>query len=248
MEEKFSNKNLENIFDLIPKDFNVLEAQIDIETQLEYFELAKKVRKEDSHEEILEKKDLLFSDETDIDEKKKLLIQIASVEKPEAYRIIEKFHKDKNSPLYNWATIALQDSKMLLQSEYLDEPQVFISTGLGGKGKFLRYFVVFFSKNNDPFTKIQRKVVNNELEILTRDKNIEIENIEFLDSYVAITTLLPLSIHLNHLFEEIIDECNVYGNFLENNCLITNVKILTEKEINKARGKKTNTLKKDFND
>ncbi len=38
--------------------------------------------------------------------------------------------------------LAFQENKMLLESSLLDENQILISTGLGGKGMKLRYFTV----------------------------------------------------------------------------------------------------------
>ena len=68
---------------------------------------------------------------------------LATLDDVSVYRAIENFSK-QDTPLKKWAIIALQQSRMLLQSTLLDDPGVFISTGLGGQGLLLRYFCVFF--------------------------------------------------------------------------------------------------------
>ena len=94
---------------------------------------------------------------------KKILCDLAFIDDVKAYRRIEKFIESASGTLKQWATLSLQESRMLLQSSLLDEQQVFISTGLGGKGKKLRYFVVFLSVNeNEMLSSTQQKLLKDD--------------------------------------------------------------------------------------
>ena len=64
----------------------------------------------------------------------------------ECYRAIESFLEIAEEILHDWAVLALNESRMLLESKFLDESQVFISTGLGGKEEKFRYFVVLMTR------------------------------------------------------------------------------------------------------
>ncbi len=64
----------------------------------------------------------------------------------ECYRAIESFIEEAEEALGFLGILALNESRMLLESKILDENQVFISTGLGGKDEKLRYFVVLMSR------------------------------------------------------------------------------------------------------
>ncbi len=78
--------------------------------------------------------------------KKEILARLATIEKVECYRVIEAFLEIAEEDLHDWALLALNESRMLLESKILDENQVFISTGLGGKEEKLRYFVALMSR------------------------------------------------------------------------------------------------------
>ena len=45
------------------------------------------------------------------------------------------------------------------------------------------------------------------------------------------TILLPLDVDVKQVFENIVKECNNYGDFLEKNAMITNVRKFTMQEI-----------------
>ncbi len=212
-------------------NFNILEEQIDIDLQLEYFETSKNVKKIFDKNETLNNMESLFSDKLSIDEKKTLLIQLASIDKVEAYRSIEKYKLCADPDLKDWATLAMQESKMLLESIFLDQNQIFISTGLGGKGKKLRYFIVFLAKQNLEFGEIQRKILKNEIEYIFKNKGADIEDMSFSSVYCTIKAVIPLEVHINDLFEKTILECNQMGEFLDSNFIVTNVKELTYSEI-----------------
>ena len=120
---------------------------------------------------------------------------------------------------------------MLIESKLLDENKVLISTGLGGKGFKLRYFVVLFSKDEKEFGPFQQKIIRNELTYAIKKVNGELEEITFHDHLATVISVIPLHVSVQDLFYNIIDECNILGNFLNSNYIITNLKILTLDEI-----------------
>ena len=86
----------------------------------------------------------------------------------------------------DWTTLALQESKMLLESSLLDTKQLYISTGLGGKGESLRFFAAIINKTGTPFDSAQREIIEKEFDFQFRQQNGEIEEIEFNDKYAQI--------------------------------------------------------------
>jgi hypothetical protein len=179
----------------------------------------------------MNKKELIFDGNIPEVERKNLFAQLASLEDVEAYRTIERYLKSASSGLRNWAILALQESRMLLESRLLDENQVFISTGLGGKGAKLRYFVVLIPRLAEPLTGLQQKIVRNEFEISLRKREAEIENLNFPGHYATLLVIIPLRVPLKEVFHEAIRECNQYGNFLRSNFIVTNVRELGLDEI-----------------
>jgi hypothetical protein len=170
---------------------------------------------------------------------------LASVGKPEAYRAIERYSKQAPAELKEWSLMALQESRMLLESQLLDEQQIFISTGLGGMGGKLRYFVAFFPESGNDFTPTQQKLLENELEISFKKFKCDMENLSFHPNHASLLALIPINVHVRQPFVHTIEECNSLGFFVKENFLITNVKRLSWEEIEVI--KKSNTEEQDGN-
>jgi hypothetical protein len=127
--------------------------------------------------------------------------------------------------------MALQESRLLIESKLLDESKVLITTGLGGKGLKLRYFIVFFTFDGSSITKLQKKIIRSELNYALKRKGAEIEDIIFKDGFACILSMVPMQIPVQKLFNKILFECNQFGDFLFNDFIITNVKVLNMDEI-----------------
>ncbi|SHE48634.1 hypothetical protein SAMN05444274_101489 [Mariniphaga anaerophila] len=232
MKGKEYYNDIQKIFEDLPDNFNILEEQIDMEVQMEYFEFSKKIKEEKSDENFLECANELFLPETDLERKKQILIGLAGMDDVKAYRTLERFEEQADSDIRSWAVLALQENRMLLQTSLLDEQQFFISTGLGGKGKKLRYYVVFINRHgNEMLTKSQQKLLKDELIFGLKPEDGEFESIDFSDGFSTSLVLLPVTANIKQVFSSIIEECNQYGNFLEEDMIITNVKILSRNEI-----------------
>ncbi len=230
-DEEFYN-DIQKLFEDLPGNFNILEEQIDLEVQMKYFEISRKVREDQAEINYLEFADELFMPETDVDQKKEILIGLAGTDDVKAYRILEKFLEQAGSEIRSWAVLAVQENRMLLQTSLLDEQQFFISTGLGGKGKKLRYYLVFINRNrNGLLTKTQQKLVKDELVFGLKPVDGEFESIDFSEGFCTSLVLLPVTADIKKVFSNVVEECNQYGDFLEEDMIITNVKVLSRNEI-----------------
>lgn len=232
MEEDIFYNNIQKALENLPDDFNILEEKVDIEIQMQYFDFSKNNRTEELISECFDKKEQLFDSETGVSRKKEILSGIAAYNDVAVYRTIEKFVPTAEGTLKQWAILALQENRMLLQSSLLDEQQVFISTGLGGKGQKLRYFAVFINKqNNEMLNTTQRKLLKDELIFELNHNEGEFEIIDFMEGFSSVQVMLPLKADLKQIFRNVIDECNQYGDFLLEDMIVTNVKVLTKGEI-----------------
>jgi hypothetical protein len=232
MEEDIFYNNIQKALEDLPGNFNILEEKIDIGVQMKYFEFSRKLRKRSDLEEFFEKREELFLPETDKKRKMEILAALAAYDDVQAFRTIEKFANKPDADLKDWAILSLQESKMLMQSSLLDEQQVFISTGLGGKGQKLRYCVVFINTDREGMlNKTQQKLVKNELIYLIEKEEGEFEVISYFEGFSTALVLLPLTADLKTLFHKVIGECNQYGNFLQEDMIVTNVKDLSRGEI-----------------
>ena len=149
MDEDIFYDNIQQALESLPDNFNILEERIDIEVQKKYFEFANEVRKRNISDEYFESREELFSDEISAERKKEILSAISAVDDVKAYRTIEKYVENESSitELKQWAILAMQESRMLLQSSLLDEQQIFISILLFFRTLYLQHFFLIVQSN-----------------------------------------------------------------------------------------------------
>ena len=232
MEEDNIYKRIQEAISSLPENFSILEEQIDVELQMEYFNYGRDLKLSFSEDVILQHQSDLFDEHVPVAEKKNILVLLASQEKVEAFRTIERYAKNPDPELREWSILALQESRMVIQSSLMDEQQVYISTGLGGKGQKLRYFVVFIGNENVvEYSAVQRKLIQNELEYALKNSGGELEEIRFVENLAIFTLLLPVKSDIQGVFSGVIAECNQYGDFVRQDIIITNVKRMSVDEI-----------------
>ncbi len=230
-------KNIESLSELVSiigSNFNILEEEIDIEVQKDYILLAHKIKQDPEfstkQQKYFHDTAVLFDENTPDEEKKYALIALAQIAEPAAYRAIEMFVKAE-TPLKPWGVIALQQSRILLNTSLSDNPGVFISTGLGGQGMLMRFFAVIFYSTPEAIAPYQQDLVTNETARAIKKAGGKVEQLAFEKAYITLLVLMPLDSELSDILAKIIEECNQYGHFLYEKAVVTNVKKLSEEEI-----------------
>ncbi|MEA3429500.1 MAG: hypothetical protein U9Q84_09910 [Thermodesulfobacteriota bacterium] len=223
-------------------NFRVMEKEVDIDVQMAYFDAAKKAKKDlPDADVILEKADKLYDDDVDVEEKKTLLSQLASLEDVRAFRKVESFNEKAGKDLDEWANMAYQESLMVMESAFSDEEKVFVAGGMGGKDDKLRYFATFLHADLfEDFTDLQKNLIRKEIKYQFEKVNAELEDEEIKGQYFMFTCLIPLEVNISVLFRDIIDEINQFGYVLGGNFMVTNVKRLSYKEVDKFIKEKMN--------
>jgi hypothetical protein len=223
---------IDQVLNNIPENFSILEEEVDVRIQKEFFDMSEKLDFDVEDNQVSVIINEILNPETPENEQKIKLVMLSALDSVEAYRGLEKYRDQAtNEDLKAWGILALQQSRMILESGLIGENQVFISTGLGGKNNKLRYFMVF------PFTQVpleitQQKLVESELKFFVEKFGGEAEQIEVHEQYATLTSLIPIKAPIPDFIEEFMEECNQFGQFLrEDSIIITNVKKLTNTEI-----------------
>jgi len=173
----------------------------------------------------------LYNPASTLETKKWMLSTLAISRQPKAYRVIENYIKDSDRELTDWAQLALMESRVSLESELTDERQIYISTGLGGKGNKLRFYILLLSASGQPFLDYQRQIIEQEFSYILSLEDGEIEHLNIKENYAELLILAPIQTDIKRILENFLHECNQYGDFIANTVTLTNVKILTEEEI-----------------
>lgn len=183
----------------------------------------------------------LSNPESTTDYKKYILSMLATSREVKAYRMLEDYVQHPDEDVSNWAYMALMESRISLESELSDEKQIYISTGLGGKGEKLRFYVLMLSRDRKPFLEYQRKVIEREFAYFLPKADCEIERLTIGEQYVELVFLIPVRADIKLTLDKVINECNQYGDFLSDIFTITNVKELTEQEVTDIINKNGNS-------
>jgi hypothetical protein len=156
-----------------------------------------------------------------------------------AYRAIETYHSSPLEPeLANWSSMSLIGSRIILSSDLSGQQQIYVSSGLGGHEKKLRFFALFTTMDRTPFTDLQKEIVDREFRFQLQLADVEIEKFEMKENYFTLLMLFPLDSDVRSCINAAVSEINQYGNFLDPKFLFTNVKILSESEIRQLLEKK----------
>jgi len=221
-------KFLENI----PEKFQIHEEGIKIEIQKEYLEYSESFERGTLTDEEIEKfSKIIFTSETPDEAKKKGLVILAHTGSISAFRQISKYYEKAEGELKQWASLALQECRMFLESELSDENIGFISTGLGGTQDKLRIYFLVLPLDKKTFNVQQHKIIENELNQTAKDLNCDIENFDFQADYVGLTVLIPMDISIATFIDTGIKNCNEFGNFVLEHYYAGNIGIPDEKEI-----------------
>ena len=239
-------KKFRDSFSKMDGHFHILEQRVPVELQMEYFKYSEQVRKERTKPDLNDMdytafRESLSNPESTTDYKKYILSMLATSREVKAYRMLEDYVQHPDDDVSNWAYMALMESRISLESELSDEKQIYISTGLGGKGEKLRFYVLMLSRDRKPFQEYQRKVIEREFAYFLPKADCEIERLTIGEQYVELVFLIPLRADIKLTLERVINECNQYGDFLSDIFTITNVKELTEQEVTDIINKNGNS-------
>ena len=97
----------------------------------------------------------------------------------------------------------------------------------------MRFFTLFITREHENFTEVQKELVEREFKFQLEGADVEIETFEIKNNYFTILFLFPFKTDVRAILQSAIEECNQYGNFLDDKFLFTNVKVFSDIEIQK---------------
>lgn len=229
-------ERLRNTMSQIHGHVHILEQSVSVGTQLRYFRFSELIRKRNdpprplTDEMCLDLYGMLYDPLRTEHEKKYALLMLATSKNVKAFRLLKEFvENDPDIRLREWAGLALMDCQISLESELSGEQQIYISTGLGGKGEKLRFSTLLLIANKKAtFEDYQKHVIERESADVFEQYDCELETMEIADRYVLLSLLIPFQADIQNIMGKIIVECNQYGDFLSTTYTVTNVQELTE--------------------
>jgi len=227
--DKNALKELQHSLEKLQGHLRVLETKVPVEKQMEFFRFSEAIRPDLVDDRLLEEQiNVLSSKKSTSLDVKYALAFLAITGNVKAYRVIEAYNETHND---DWAAMSLLQAKITLESEFSDEKQIFISSGLGGQGNRLRFFAFFKSNKGKIFSDYQKQLIEKEIPYSIQKYKGILENVEIKDNYFTLLFLIHIQVDIKTMLDEAIYECNQYGNFINKGFIITNVKVFSEEEI-----------------
>jgi len=227
--DKNALRNLQYSLEKLQGHLQVLETKVPVEKQMEFFRFSEALRSDLLDEQLLEEQmNILTSPWSTPLDIKYALAFLAISGNVKAYRAIQAYSETHSD---DWTAMSLLQAKITLESELSDEKQIFISSGLGGKGDQLRFFAFFKSNEGKNFSDYQKKLIEKEIPYFIEKYQGTLEKVQIRDKYFTLLFLIHIQIDIKTMLDEAINECNQYGNFINNGFIITNVKIFSDEEI-----------------
>ncbi len=227
-----SDSQIRDILENIPERLAVAADGVDSSVQQEYLEYTENLDfGRYSEEDISARSHGLFNPSAPLDHKKETLAVLAHRGTLEAYKTIEKFLETSEQALKDWGILALQECRMFLESSLSDRNVGILMTGLGGENNRLRYYLAVRSRSDAALTDAQKETVERSFSYICSKFDSILEETQPHQYYVTMKVLIPMDVAVADIIEGGIDECNIFGDFLDENYYVTNVKIPTEAEI-----------------
>jgi hypothetical protein len=231
-------KNNDEIFDEFQQsleslrgNFYVLETDVPVERQMEYFHYSETVRKSLGDDSVENQITALNDSGATSEQRKYAMTFLAVSGDVKAFRALESYSREHQDEKDEWISMALLHAKITLESELSDQRQVFISTGLGGKGHKLRFFSLFKSNDLKPFSTYQAELISKEIPFHIHKYDGECEELKIEENYFTVVFLIDLKTNIKKMLEEMLRECNQYGDFISKSFIVTNVKKYDREEI-----------------
>ncbi|MCX6807258.1 MAG: HEAT repeat domain-containing protein [Patescibacteria group bacterium] len=185
--------------------------------------------------ELMKESSKLFQKDASIEDKKRIIFQLAHIGTPKSFQTLEKYLENPDKKLQGWAIIAAEECLTFLQDnldeEDEDSARVSIMTGAGGDGSRLRFYFIIGTENNKPLTKLQKENIEKNFDHISKKLDSKIEQLEFGKNYVLIKSLLSMEIVPDDLIMTSIKKCNQPTRFLCEHYYVNNVKKPSKQDI-----------------
>ena len=215
--------------------YRIIEESIPLSVQTAYFKLSNKLRTEDHTIDYDLWGRWLFDDEVDEARKKRMLLMLAASKEIKALRLLEYYSETSKGEMVYWSALALLEARVQIESDILGERPVIVASGLGGKENKLRFFVVLAVAENTELSDYQAKMLERELLFYAKKYDCELEDICLHSNFATIISLIPIELEKpGVMFEKVIEECNAYGDFLREDYVLTNVRVMPDSEIRRT--------------
>ncbi|MDD5041387.1 MAG: hypothetical protein PHX87_02260 [Candidatus Peribacteraceae bacterium] len=224
-----------------PKDISAQFAvarsdiRVPVAEQKAYVQYHEKIDcKQSSETEALHSAKRLFGKNVSLDEKRELLFRLAHIGTIRSFDLLCKYLKKPDPALKGWAVLCLEECRMYLEMDLLDEDEGGMIMGpSGGLGQQLRYYVVIGTDGSRSWQAKGRTAAKRAFAKACERWNSRVEKVSYGTRHILLTILIHIDTAPDDLIMEALRKANGKQILLKEYYYITNVEKPDEAAIRK---------------
>lgn len=180
-------------------------------------------------------------------ELKRALSELSCTESPRALRVVDELLETLQGEARSWALMAQLELRMRIVGNLVEESQIILSSGLGGRGFLVRLNGYCLNSNLSRWQDYQRELLHTELAYTCSKIGGEVEQELWGEEYFIFTILLPYDVDIQSTLQSFIERCNEFGGFIHPDCHVTNMDVFeheaVQRQIRQLRARRAGATK-----
>ncbi|KGN84480.1 hypothetical protein [Porphyromonas sp. COT-290 OH860] len=164
---------------------------------------------------------------------RRVFASLACTESIAALRAIELVLPELTGSKREWALLAELQLRISIVGDLLGERQVAMTSGLGGSGTLIRINGIVLSRDFAPWLPYQQELMTEELRRCCSEEGGSLEEEIWGECFYIFVVLLPYNSDIMPLIRGYVKQCNEYGQFIQMDCMVTNLQKFTAEDANK---------------
>jgi hypothetical protein len=229
-----NSSNPMDFFQRYPYKIKIINLQVDMKIQMEYFDLLSEVCHGRNPETLANiPKEKAFDHKIPLAYRKRMLVWLSCSEEVDVLRELEQYEKGCPENIKDFVSMCVYQCRANIESALLGEHYAVVASGMGGEGNKIRYFAALTTLSGEAWNATEQHLLSEELKLASKEQDTVIELLEFSGKYAKILLLTPITLSPVTVIRNAKDASNALGAFIGQQEVITNVSRLSDEELDR---------------
>ncbi|MDR2814549.1 MAG: hypothetical protein LBB79_07865 [Prevotellaceae bacterium] len=227
-----NNSNPMDFFQRYPHKIKVVDLELDIKTQMEYFAFLSEASQEYGNENPTNAfREQAFDTSVPLKERKRKLAWLSCSEEVEVLRTLEQYEESCPEDVKDFVTMCIYQCRTGIESALLGERHAVVVSGMGGKDNRIRYFAALATLSGEPWSTTEQHLLHEELMLTSKEYDAVVEMLEFSGKYAKMLLLTPITLSPVTIVRKAKNASNELGVFISQQEVITNISLLPDEKL-----------------
>ncbi|MDR1343457.1 MAG: hypothetical protein LBK18_09435 [Prevotellaceae bacterium] len=229
-----NSSNPMGFFQHYPHKVKVINIQLDMKIQMEYFDLLFEVFQQRNAEALsVIPKENAFNHSIPLDYRKRMLAWLSCSEEVDVLRELEQYEKNCPEDVKGFVSMCVYQCRTNIESALLGEHHAVVASGMGGEDDKVRYFAALITLSGEAWSTTEQHLLHEELKLASKALDAVVELLEFSGKYAKMILLAPITLSPVAVVHNAKDASNALGVFISPQEVITNVARLSDEELDR---------------